>query len=206
MKAFIISKPFDAGVFEVDMPTPADDEVLIKVAAAGFCGTDIHTFKGEHVTDYPIIPGHEFSGTVVAIGSKVTQFKSGDPVICDPTGIQHIGISTYSLDETLRFFQLFGFQPVHYAKNGKQDIVFLRCKNVIIEAYTEDAPAGQPGAIDHISLDVDQIDVIYEYCQQIGLIPIEGKICELPFWEHGIRYFTVMGPNGEKIEFCQINS
>ncbi|MDO4275612.1 MAG: zinc-dependent alcohol dehydrogenase family protein [Eubacteriales bacterium] len=84
MKAFVIKKPFEAGVFEVDKPVPKADEVLIKVAAAGFCGTDIHTFKGEHVTNYPIIPGHEFSGIVEEAGEEVTQFKAGDRVIADP--------------------------------------------------------------------------------------------------------------------------
>lgn len=84
MKAFVISNPFEAGVVEVEKPVPKEDEVLIKVAAAGFCGTDIHTFKGEHVTNYPIIPGHEFSGTVVETGEKITQFKPGDRVIADP--------------------------------------------------------------------------------------------------------------------------
>ena len=67
-----------------DRPVPKEDEVLIKVMAAGFCGTDIHTYKGEHVTNYPIIPGHEFSGVIAEIGEKVTQFKIGDLVITDP--------------------------------------------------------------------------------------------------------------------------
>lgn len=84
MKAFVIKKPYEAGVYEVERPVAKANEVLIKVAAAGFCGTDIHTFKGEHVTDYPIIPGHEFSGVVVETGNEVTQFKTGDPVIADP--------------------------------------------------------------------------------------------------------------------------
>lgn len=84
MKAFVINKPFDAGVYEVEKPIPARDEVLIKVKAAGFCGTDIHTYKGEHPTTYPIIPGHEFSGVIAGCGEDVTQFKVGDPVIADP--------------------------------------------------------------------------------------------------------------------------
>ncbi|MDD3174519.1 MAG: alcohol dehydrogenase catalytic domain-containing protein, partial [Herbinix sp.] len=84
MKAFIIQEPFKADVFEVEKPVPKDDEVLIKVVAAGFCGTDIHTFKGEHVTNYPIIPGHEFSGVVEQVGKNVKSFKEGDPVIADP--------------------------------------------------------------------------------------------------------------------------
>lgn len=84
MKAFVINKPFDADVYEVEKPSPKPDEVLIKVKAAGFCGTDIHTYKGEHVTNYPIIPGHEFAGVVEAAGDKVTQFHPGDTVIADP--------------------------------------------------------------------------------------------------------------------------
>lgn len=84
MKAFVIHKPFDAGVQEVEKPAPRADEVLIKVKAAGFCGTDIHTFKGEHPTKYPVIPGHEFSGTVAECGAQVTRFKAGDPVVVDP--------------------------------------------------------------------------------------------------------------------------
>ena len=84
MKAFIIKEPFKAGVFEVKKPVPKANEVLIKVAAAGFCGTDIHTFKGEHVTNYPIIPGHEFSGIIEEIGSDITKFKVGDHVVADP--------------------------------------------------------------------------------------------------------------------------
>ena len=84
MKAFVINKPFDAGVYDVEKPVPKSDEVLIKVKAAGFCGTDIHTYKGEHPAVYPIIPGHEFSGVVVECGEGITQFKPGDKVIADP--------------------------------------------------------------------------------------------------------------------------
>lgn len=84
MKAFVIQEPHRAGVFEVAKPIPAAGEVLVKVVAAGFCGTDIHTYKGEHPTKYPIIPGHEFSGVIEELGQGVTQFKVGDPVVADP--------------------------------------------------------------------------------------------------------------------------
>jgi len=84
LKAFVIKKPGHAGLVEVPQPVPADDEVLIKVAAAGLCGTDIHIYKGEQPATYPLIPGHEFSGMVAAIGKKVKRFKPGDAVIADP--------------------------------------------------------------------------------------------------------------------------
>lgn len=84
MKAFVIMEPHKAELREVAEPKPERDEVLIKVAASGFCGTDIHTYKGEHPSLYPLIPGHEFSGIVEAVGADVTQFKPGDPVVADP--------------------------------------------------------------------------------------------------------------------------
>jgi 2-desacetyl-2-hydroxyethyl bacteriochlorophyllide A dehydrogenase len=58
--------------------------VLIKVMVSGICGTDIHIFRGEYMGDYPVIPGHEFSGVVEAVGSGVTRFKPGDRVAVEP--------------------------------------------------------------------------------------------------------------------------
>lgn len=84
MKAFVIVEPGKAELRDAAKPEPARDEVLIKVAASGFCGTDIHTYKGEHPSLYPLIPGHEFSGIVEAVGKDVAQFKPGDPVVADP--------------------------------------------------------------------------------------------------------------------------
>ncbi|MCA9904017.1 MAG: zinc-dependent alcohol dehydrogenase family protein, partial [Anaerolineae bacterium] len=55
-----------------------------KVRAAGICGTDIHILKGEYEAKYPLIPGHEFSGEVTAVGADVTNFKVGDRVTADP--------------------------------------------------------------------------------------------------------------------------
>ena len=52
--------------------------------ASGICGTDIHIYKGEYLGDYPVIPGHEFSGVVTAAGSQVKRFKTGDRVAVEP--------------------------------------------------------------------------------------------------------------------------
>jgi len=84
MKAYMFLEPNHAEIVELSKPVPGDDEVLIKVAACGFCGTDIHTYKGEHVTEYPVIPGHEFSGVVEAVGKAVVDFAPGEHVVGDP--------------------------------------------------------------------------------------------------------------------------
>ena len=84
MKAAKISRPNSIELVDIPTPEPNKTEVLIKVMASGICGTDIHIFHGDYMGDYPVIPGHEFSGVVEAVGSLVTRFKPGDRVAVEP--------------------------------------------------------------------------------------------------------------------------
>lgn len=74
---------------DIPMPEPRDDEVLAEIAYAGFCATDIELLTGEMVhikngnTTYPIIPGHEWSGTIVKTGKDVQGFQVGDRITSD---------------------------------------------------------------------------------------------------------------------------
>lgn len=73
-----------------DIPdrAPKKDEVKIRVAWCGLCGTDIHKFQGKNgasVVVPPIILGHECSGVVVEVGEDCKYFKVGDRVACDPS-------------------------------------------------------------------------------------------------------------------------
>jgi 2-desacetyl-2-hydroxyethyl bacteriochlorophyllide A dehydrogenase len=85
MKALVIEKPFTATIKEVPYPKPDANEVTIKVENVGICGTDVHIFKGEFLSPYPLIPGHEFSGTIHEVGENVKKFKEGDRVTADPS-------------------------------------------------------------------------------------------------------------------------
>ncbi len=86
MKAVVIEKPGKITVQDVPRPEPGEGEVLVKVGACGICGTDLHIADGEFPpTPYPIIPGHEFAGDVVAVGSGVTGVAEGDRVAVDPS-------------------------------------------------------------------------------------------------------------------------
>ena len=72
-------------------PTPGPDDVVIKVHRCGICGTDLHMTEG-HQWQFPIgcIPGHEYAGEIVEVGSKVTGFKKGDLITALPsTGCGH---------------------------------------------------------------------------------------------------------------------
>jgi 2-desacetyl-2-hydroxyethyl bacteriochlorophyllide A dehydrogenase len=84
MKAVVIKEPEVAVIKEIDIPEPADNEVQIKVMASGICGTDIHILNGEYLGNYPVVPGHEFSGIVTKIGQSVSRFQVGDHVAVEP--------------------------------------------------------------------------------------------------------------------------
>lgn len=84
MKAAQISQPGQMDILSLDYPTPASDEVLVRIMASGICGTDIHIFRGEYLGGYPVIPGHEFSGFIEAVGSHVTRFQVEDRVAIEP--------------------------------------------------------------------------------------------------------------------------
>ncbi|MEZ0068221.1 2-desacetyl-2-hydroxyethyl bacteriochlorophyllide A dehydrogenase [Streptacidiphilus sp. MAP12-20] len=85
MKAAVISSPGVVGVETVDDPTPGRGEVVVKVAAVGLCGTDLHILQGEFAPTLPIVPGHEFAGEVVALGADVRDVALGDRVAVDPS-------------------------------------------------------------------------------------------------------------------------
>ena len=84
MESVVIRKPKEILVMEKEIPEPGPGEVLIKVLASGICGTDVHIYLGEYLGDYPVIPGHEFSGLVTVAGSQITRFKVGDRVAVEP--------------------------------------------------------------------------------------------------------------------------
>ncbi|KAG9193463.1 D-arabinitol dehydrogenase (NADP+) [Alternaria panax] len=83
MKALQYSGPETFAVETIDVPTIGDDDVLVKISACGVCGTDLHYHKGEFLAKWPLIPGHEAAGTVVAIGKNVKNVVIGGRVVAD---------------------------------------------------------------------------------------------------------------------------
>ena len=121
------------------------------------------------------------------------------------TGLQHVGIPTEQFEATVMFYESLGCSEILRTEVVESDtpVSFLKIGGLVMEIYGCSDTAKKAGAIDHIALDVKDIEAAYEFVKQIGLVPLEDTIGELPFWENGIRYFTVVGPNGEKVEFCQ---
>jgi len=72
MRAAIIDAPGNVRVGSLPDPTPKPDELVIRVGACGICGTDLHIVDGDSpLACYPVVPGHEFAGEVVAVGRNV---------------------------------------------------------------------------------------------------------------------------------------
>jgi len=86
MKAWMLNTPAPVderplSVVESPVPTPAEDEILLRVHACGICRTDLHIVEGElPVRRLPLIPGHQLVGHVTALGSRVEGFAIGDRV------------------------------------------------------------------------------------------------------------------------------
>lgn len=96
MKALQFVSEGKAEVHELSVPDIADDEVLIASRAVGVCHSDIELLEGRYIIpfSYPIIPGHEWSGEVMKVGSKVTNFAKGDHVVGECViGDDHFGFS-----------------------------------------------------------------------------------------------------------------
>ena len=87
MRAVRFEKPGALRIGEVPDPVPGPLDVLVAVEACGVCGTDLHIADGHFApTPYPITPGHEFSGTVVEVGTDVaTGITVGTRVAVDPS-------------------------------------------------------------------------------------------------------------------------
>src|SRR2546430_2589397 len=86
MKALLLSSYKNLELADLPAPSPAPDEVLIRVAACGICGSDVHGYDGSSGRRIPpIVMGHEAAGVVAAIGSEVKGVSEGDRVTFDST-------------------------------------------------------------------------------------------------------------------------
>lgn len=88
MRVAIMEDIGKMGFTQRPIPTPKEDEVLVKLEYVGICGSDMHYYEtgaiGDFVVKPPFVLGHEPGGTVVEVGSKVTHLKVGDRVALEP--------------------------------------------------------------------------------------------------------------------------
>ena len=85
MKAVFVKEPRNLGLVALPEHSPGLGEVLVRVRAAGICGSDVHIYHGTNpLAKYPRVIGHEFAGEIVALGQGVEGISAGDHVVVDP--------------------------------------------------------------------------------------------------------------------------
>ena len=121
------------------------------------------------------------------------------------TGIQHIGIPTKDIEKTIEFYKKLGFETALQTINEEagEKVAFLKLKTLVIETYENKQAKLTNGAIDHVAINVKDIEEVYHYIEEKQMNTTNDEIHFLPFWEKGVRFFTIEGPNKEKVEFSQ---
>lgn len=85
MKKAILTQPFTIEVQDAPVPEITDTQVLIRVKSVGVCGSDIQMYHGLHrYMTYPVVLGHEVSGTLEKVGADVSGYQVGDRVTVEP--------------------------------------------------------------------------------------------------------------------------
>ena len=149
----------------------------------------------------------EFTGKIWAVATvlltltKTTHMDIKDHI----TGVQHIGLPTDDIDRSMEFYNSLGFSPIYETVNeaAGERVAFMSLGNLVMEIYENHRATHRTGAIDHVALDVHDIDTLFTHVTALGYNALEGHVCSLPFWEKGVKFFTIQGPDGEKIEFCE---
>lgn len=83
-------------------------------------------------------------------------------------------------------------------------VVFMSYAHLTLEIWTGDGAVKKTGAINHLSLNTSDADAAYKAAKAAGFTMKETEVQHLDFWDHGIKFFNIEGPNAETIEFCQI--
>jgi lactoylglutathione lyase len=129
-------------------------------------------------------------------------------------GIQHIGIPVTNLLRSVKFYQSIGFDNVMEGQFDHNNEIgnarMMKRSATVIELYQlpeselAEIRNRKDGHIDHLAFDVSDVDKAFLDLKEAGFQISEKQPVSLNFWEKGCKYFTVIGPDKEKLEFNQI--
>ena len=128
--------------------------------------------------------------------------------------IQHIGMPVTNLSASESFYGTLGFTNVMASgfayQGGRGTVAMMRRGDIVLELYQmpeaqlQEIRNRKDGRIDHIAFDVDDIDATFAVLKDASFRIVESAPVLLPFWKNGCKYFNVLGPDGERLEFNQI--
>jgi len=128
--------------------------------------------------------------------------------------IQHVGIPVTNIIASENFYSNLGFENVMQAnfvyENETGTCIMMKQGNIIIELYQMPQKelaaiaARKDGHVDHVAFDVPDIDKTFSVLSTAGFHIIEAVPVQLNFWKKGCKYFNVLGPDNERLEFNQV--
>jgi catechol 2,3-dioxygenase-like lactoylglutathione lyase family enzyme len=129
-------------------------------------------------------------------------------------GMQHIGIPTLDVKMSEEFYNRLGFTKVMeggFIEEGEPGVaIMMKRENAILEFFQlppkmlDAVKLRKDGHVDHIAFDVEDVDAAFSEIKAAGFTLLQDEPVSLNFWTKGCRFFTILGPNGEKLEFNQI--
>jgi catechol 2,3-dioxygenase-like lactoylglutathione lyase family enzyme len=149
-----------------------------------------------------------------ALPGRIINYKSDYCMNFKINYLQHIGIPVSDLKASETFYKRLGFENVMSSgfdyNGGKGTVAMMQRGKMVIEIYQmpeSELPEIRKrthGHIDHIAFDVPDIDETFSELKAASFDIIEEAPVFLPFWSSGCRYFNILGPDGERLEFNQI--
>jgi len=140
--------------------------------------------------------------------------KMPQPVHLSLENIQHVGIPVTNIEVSENFYRNLGFENVMRAifvhQNETGICIMMRQGTIVIELYQlpqkelAGIAARKDGHVDHVAFDVADIDKTFSVLAKAGYHIIEEAPVHLNFWKNGCRYFNVLGPDGERLEFNEV--
>ena len=123
--------------------------------------------------------------------------------------LHHVGLPTANMKATVEFYGSLGGKVV-FEKDDVEagqpiQVKHINFHGVLLECYERTETAQCPGAVDHLAFKVHDIDEMYALCKEKGFTLFEDcadAIGHSTYWPKGTRWFIVIGPNAEMIEFC----
>lgn len=128
-------------------------------------------------------------------------------------GWSHLALKVEDLSRSMQFYEKLGFTKCADGyldtPKGRLTIGFMECRGFQMEIIqvgsmaSEELRKQNPGAIDHVAFAVSGVEEAFLWCRRAGFCMETQVIKELSLFEHGVRFFMVTGPDGERIEFCE---